>query len=100
MLAEDVIAALNEMGLCELKPQKRKKKTSTEANGSAGAPEKDDVEPATMSISRLRVLDWAEANSVEIVSPVKEEGFLGEWALSDVDGEQDDDQEDLDDVAS
>jgi MOZ/SAS family/MYST family zinc finger domain len=100
MLTEDVIAALNEMGICELKPQKRKKKTSTEANGSAGAPEKNDVEPAAMSISRLRVLAWAEANSVEIASPVKEEGFLGEWALSDVDGEQDDDQEDLDDVDS
>lgn len=91
MLAEDVIAALNEMGICDLKPQKRKKVSSEPNNGRTNSEEKE-VPLATMTISRSKVLAWAAANSVEIVSAVKEEGFLGEWALSDVadeDGEAD-----------
>jgi hypothetical protein len=89
MLPEDVVAALNEMGVCDLKPQK-KKKISSELNGRP-ASEEQETPLATMSVSRSKVLAWAQANSVEIVSAVKEEGFLGEWALSDVadeDGEE------------
>lgn len=88
VLTEDVIAALNEMGICDFKPAKRKKKISSELNGVlAGGAEKGEHELATMTISRAKVLAWAEANSVDVVSAVKEEGFLGEWALSDVDAE-------------
>jgi hypothetical protein len=84
MLGEDVVAALSEMGVCEVKLPKRKKKTSTDA---AGVPmpdaEEDDV--ATMVISRAKVLKWSSDNRVDLVPPVREEGFLGEWALSDID---------------
>lgn len=96
MLAEDVIAALNEMGICDVKPQKRKKKTASEANGGAAPPEQGENQVATMTISRAKVLAWAETNSVEIVSTVKEEGFLGEWALSDVEDPLEDGEEEGD----
>jgi hypothetical protein len=35
-------------------------------------------------------------NSVEIVSAVKEEGFLGEWALSDTEDAPEDGEEERD----
>ena len=95
MLAEDVVAALNEMGVCDLKPAKRKKKNSSELNGASAAPAgKEESELATMTISRAKILAWAETNTVDLVSAVKEEGFLGEWALSDIDaGEEDENEE-------
>jgi MOZ/SAS family/MYST family zinc finger domain len=96
MLAEDVIAALNEMGICEVKPPKRKKKNSSELNGGGAPPEQDDDPLATMTISRAKVLAWAQMNSVEIVSAVKEEGFLGEWALSDTEDAPEDGEEERD----
>ena len=96
MLAEDVIAALNEMGICEVKSQKRKKKKSNEANGIS-TPQEDESPLATMIVSRVKVLAWAQKNYVDIVSSVKEEGFLGEWALSESDEEQDADEEELKD---
>ncbi|RMZ89667.1 hypothetical protein DV736_g3104, partial [Chaetothyriales sp. CBS 134916] len=87
MLAEDVIAALNEMGVCDVKPPKRKKRNSNnEANGVT-PPQEDESALAPTVISRSKVLDWAQAHSVDIVSAVKEEGFLGEWAMSEADEE-------------
>jgi hypothetical protein len=93
MLAEDVIVALSEMGVCELKPQKRRKKITPEVNGSAAHVEKEEMEPVVMTISRAKVLAWAKAHSVDVTSPVKEEGFLGEWALSDLDDEDEQTQD-------
>ncbi|OAL38802.1 hypothetical protein AYO20_02008 [Fonsecaea nubica] len=91
MLGEDVVAALTEMGLCKVVGPKRKKaKSSTpEANGTASASlaHATEIEPeelATMVIHRSKIVEWAEKNGVELSSPVKEEGFLGEWALSDL----------------
>jgi hypothetical protein len=81
MLSEDVVAALNEMGVCEVKMPKRKKKTSNDATGVAPT-EGEEHEVATMLISRAKVLQWAENNRVELTPPVREEGFIGEWALS------------------
>ena len=95
MLAEDVVAALNEMGICEAKPRKRQKKNSDEVNGVTVQLQEESL-LATMEVRRAAVLAWAEANSIDIVSAVKEEGFLGEWALSEVDDE-DEDGEELDD---
>lgn len=83
MLAEDVIAALHEMGVCDVKLPKRKKKTSSDANG-VSVPEAEEAGSATMVISRARVLKWSEDHRVDLVPPVREEGFLGEWALSDM----------------
>ncbi len=95
VLMEDVIAALNDMGICEFQPAKRKKKNPTEINGvSMGPAEKEEHELATMTISRAKVLAWAAKNSVDVVNAVKEEGFLGEWALSDIDAEEGDGEDD------
>ncbi|EXJ67057.1 uncharacterized protein A1O5_09703 [Cladophialophora psammophila CBS 110553] len=91
MLAEDVVAALTEMGMCNVMAPKRKKaKSSTpEVNGTASASlahaaEIDPEELATVVIHRSKIVEWAEKNGVDLRSPVKEEGFLGEWALSDL----------------
>lgn len=82
MLAEDVVAALNEMEVCEL--VKRKKPRQTSINGvSNGHSNEMDIPPLlTMSIKRSKILEWAEKNRVDLEDPVKEEGFLGEWAAS------------------
>jgi MOZ/SAS family len=83
MLAEDVVAALNEMGVCEMVTRKKKKPTST--NGTTnGHSSEADAPPLTMSVKRSRILQWAKENRVDLEDPVKEEGFLGEWAASDV----------------
>lgn len=79
MLPEDVIAALNEMDVCDTAPQKRQKKSDDQQ-----APDQtEEVLPTTRLIKRSQILAWAERNKVDLVGPVKEEGFLGEWALSD-----------------
>ncbi|KAK5193805.1 SAS complex subunit [Exophiala xenobiotica] len=94
MLGEDVVAALNEMGVCKVVVPKRKKKTSSEADGITshdGEPEPEEL--ASMIIQRSRVVDWADKNGVDLVSPIREEGFLGEWALSDLDESSDSDEE-------
>lgn len=82
MLPEDVIAALNEMGVCESVPHKRKKKND---DPQVPVDRADEALPANMLVKRSQVLAWAERNKVDLVGPVKEEGFLGEWALSDPD---------------
>jgi hypothetical protein len=91
MLGEDVVAALAEMGICKVMSPRRKKAKSvvSEANGaSTGSQtpfaEIDPEELATMTVSRSKVVEWAEMNGVDLTSPVREEGFLGEWALSDL----------------
>lgn len=81
MLPEDVVAALNEMGVSEIVAQKRKKKT--EEDHATENPE--EVTPTSMTIKRSQILAWAERNKVDLIGPVREEGFLGEWALSDSD---------------
>lgn len=88
MLAEDVVAALGEMGICELLVPKRKKKKSDEINGTHTA-SMEDENLAAMVIKRSKVKEWVDANNVDLQDPVREEGFLGEWALSepDEDGE-------------
>jgi hypothetical protein len=82
MLAEDVVAALNEMEVCELVKRKKPKQTSTNGVSNGHSNELDAPPPLTMSIKRSQILDWAEKNRVDLEDPVKEEGFLGEWAAS------------------
>lgn len=91
MLAEDVVAALDDMGVCDVKIPKRKKKTSEDANG-VQVPDPEECDLATMTISRARVLKWSEEHRVDLIPPVREEGFLGEWALSDVDNDGEDER--------
>lgn len=88
MLAEDVIAALMEMGICEVNSPKRKKK-SDDSHQQQG---EEEIMPATMTVKRTHVLEWAQGKGVDLVNPVKEEGFLGEWALSDVEHNEDEDE--------
>jgi hypothetical protein len=88
MLAEDVVAALGEMGICELILPKKKKKKTEEINGTHTASQEDE-NVAMMIIKRSKVKEWVDANHVDLQDPVREEGFLGEWAMSepDEDGE-------------
>lgn len=46
--------------------------------------EAEAEESITMIIQRSKVVEWAEKNGVELTNVVREEGFLGEWALSDL----------------
>lgn len=78
MLAEDVVAALSEMAIGTFLPRKRQK---IEDDKNADATE--EHAPSTMTVKRSHVLAWAEYNKVNLSGPAKEEGFLGEWALSD-----------------
>jgi MOZ/SAS family len=87
MLAEDVIAALTEMDVCEV-PTKRLKKKAAEMNGDDGPSTSVDAEQtATMVARRSKVVEWAYKNGVDLEDPVKAEGFIGEWATVDDDDE-------------
>jgi hypothetical protein len=109
MLAEDVVAALTEMGVCKAVGPKKAKKNNTTADEKGGnfhdhSEAGNEEGSVTMVVQRSRIVEWAEKNGVDIVSPVREEGFLGEWALSDLDGsdenskkQNEDDDEDKED---
>lgn len=94
MLPEDVVCALSEMGVTEVRHGKKKKKAGEMVNGNG--PAEDESEMAMMAISRKKVLAWAEANNVDVLPNVKEEGFLGEWALSDADADDESVEEEQD----
>ena len=89
ILGEDVVAALTEMGICKVMPNSKKTKSvGSEASGAGPVfqgpvAEIDIDESATMIVQRSGVVEWVEKNGIDLISPVKEEGFLGEWALSD-----------------
>ena len=91
MLVEDVVCALQEMGVCEFRKGQKRKKGSEEVDGP-----QSQAEMAMMVVSRSKVMEWAQTHGVDVVSNVKEEGFLGEWAMSD-DG-QDEEKEEGDDA--
>lgn len=84
MLGEDVVAALVDMGLCQVVLPRRKSKPSTEANGTPSQAASELEAVATMVIKRSKIVEWAQEKGVDLISPVREEGFLGEWALSDL----------------
>ncbi|EHY55346.1 SAS complex subunit [Exophiala dermatitidis] len=85
MLGEDVVAALTEMGICQVMLPRRKKTVAGELNGVASHGHSESEELATMIIHRSKIVAWAEEHGVDLASPVPEEGFRGEWALSDLD---------------
>lgn len=88
MLTEDVAAAVRGMGVCEPVIKKQKKKKLTED----GAVEKEE-DAGIMIVRRERVREWARGNGVDGVDPVREEGFIGEWAASDADSDEDEDED-------
>ncbi|KAL4897805.1 acyl-CoA N-acyltransferase [Aspergillus ambiguus] len=70
MLTEDVITALKGMGAVEpASPSKRRKTTQD----SAGDGE-------TVIIRKSNVLEWAKIHRMALPDPVRDEGFLGQWA--------------------
>jgi MOZ/SAS family/MYST family zinc finger domain len=92
MLAEDVVAALTEMGVCEVvAPKKARVKKSGGLDGSggtvvvAGKDAEEDV--ATMVVKRSKVVEWVHKHNVDLHDAVREEGFLGEWAMSEADAD-------------
>jgi hypothetical protein len=92
MLAEDVVAALTEMGVCEVMvPKKARVRDSGETDGTkgtaavAGGEHEEDV--VTMIVKRSRVAGWVQKHKVDLHDPVREEGFLGEWAMSEADAD-------------
>jgi hypothetical protein len=89
MLAEDVVAALTEMGICEvMAPKKGKMRKSGEVDGTGGTtalPGRDmEGNIATMTVKSSRVAEWVQKHRVDLHDPVREEGFLGEWAMSEM----------------
>ena len=82
MLAEDVIAALTEMDICET-DGRRKRKNVEQVDGTM-LPQPIEAS-VTMLVRRSKILDWAHAHGVQLEDPVKEEGFIGEWATIDED---------------
>ena len=90
MLAEDVVVALVSMGICEKTGKGGGKKSVKTVNGEVNGgrnphpvTEKEQSHTGNMVLKRSKVLQWAEQHSVDLKNPVAEEGFLGEWALSD-----------------
>ncbi|KAL9625575.1 MAG: hypothetical protein Q9160_000288 [Pyrenula sp. 1 TL-2023] len=93
MLAEDVIVALTTLSVCEPIPPKKKKgggKSAQVNSHTDRPPHEEEPPPVSLNVSRSRVMEWVEANSVALQDPiVREEGFLGEWALSEYDDDSD-----------
>lgn len=92
MLAEDVLAALSEMGVCEaVVPKKARVKKSGEADGTgrtaAATANGNGEDVATMIVKRSRVVEWVQKHKVDLHNAVREEGFLGEWAMSEADAD-------------
>lgn len=72
MLVEDVITTLKSMGIVEPeKPTKRRKKDSHI---------EDNESPEPAVISMKNTLEWVKAHNINIGDPVRDEGFVGEWA--------------------
>lgn len=70
MLPEDVITALKGMGVVEPEQQTttKKRKNTTLTDGE------------TVIIRKSNVLEWTKIHNVTLRDPVREDGFIGEWA--------------------
>ena len=64
MLVDDVVAALKEMGLCEVRK-----------NGDG------------LSISKARVREWAKQRSLDLTPPIDEAAFTEPWEIAEVEEE-------------
>ncbi|CRG85651.1 Histone acetyltransferase KAT6B [Talaromyces islandicus] len=86
MLAEDVITTLKEMGVVEPQPatKRQKKAPGTTSTGDSSG---DNQEAVT--IRKSNVLEWAKIHNVTLRDPVREDGFIGEWAPEYMQSQQD-----------
>jgi hypothetical protein len=77
MLAEDVISTLKEMGVVEPEPatKRQKRAPSTTSTGDSTGDNQEAV-----IIRKSNVLEWAKIHNVTLRDPVREDGFIGEWA--------------------
>ena len=79
MLTDDVVTALTSMGVVEpTTSKKRKKAPSSEEDTTA--------EDRSVSVRKSKVMEWVKSRRVALHDPVREEGFLGGWALSNLNG--------------
>lgn len=76
MLAEDVITTLKSMGAAEPDTKTPKSKQTQ----SYAETEEDNGQ--AVIIRKSKVLDWAKAHKLTLRDPVREEGFLGDYALT------------------
>jgi hypothetical protein len=75
MLTEDVVTALKGMGVVEPDAaSKKRKRTSASSVGDS------DEHGETVTVRKSNVLEWAKIHKVTLRDPVREEGFIGEWA--------------------
>lgn len=74
MLTEDVVTALTSMGVVEPTTFKKRK---------TGPISDDDTtsEDRSVSVRKSNVLAWMKSRCGALQDPVREEGFLGGWAL-------------------
>ena len=109
MLPEDVVAALIGMGVCDAPRKGGKKSTAAKRTSASGAEDNshsqtlsaivsdaDREAPSSMTVKRSKVLEWVEKHKVDLKDQVVDDGFLGEWALSDHDVDEDTEMEDND----
>ena len=75
MLTEDVATALDSMGVVE--PDKSRKKRKNPSRPSTDGPDMTDDEDQVVKIRKSALLEWSRAQSVSLLDPVREEGFLG-----------------------
>lgn len=81
MLSEDVITALNNMGVVE-PDQPRKKRKIPRHHPTDGSGMAIDSGDQAVKIRKSTLLEWSKTHSVSLQNPVREEGFLGKWARS------------------
>lgn len=73
MLPEDVITALKSMGVVEPEPSAKKRNSSSQQGENA-------IFGETVIVRKSNVLEWTKIHNVTLRDPVREDGFLGEWA--------------------
>lgn len=96
MLAEDVVAALTEMGICELATSSDDTLRAHSLVAGLEATrnqEQEDQDVASMVVRKSRIREWMASHHVSLHDPVPEEGFLGEWAISEATEDLDQDVE-------
>lgn len=74
MLTEDVITTIKCMGVIESDPKSTKRKQT----GTSG--DIDENGDQIVTIRKSKVLEWAKAHRLTLEDPVREDGFLGDWA--------------------
>lgn len=74
MLVEDIISALKGMGILETENSGKR------LNGDSPLWDGDTLTCEPVIVRKESVLEWVKTHRVDSRDPVKEEGFLGEWA--------------------